>query len=86
MADGSEEPRLEACTPNSEVTDMFTTIVVGVDGLPGGRDALALAQRLADLAGGELVAVHVHPETPFPLRGLRSDIEAVPAASEVAAR
>ena len=61
----------------SEVTDMFTTIVVGVDGLPGGRDALALAQRIADLAGGDLVAVHVHPYEPFPLRGLRTDIEAI---------
>ena len=56
---------------------MFTTIVVGVDGLPGGRDALALAQRLADLAGGALVAVHVHPYEPFPIGGLRPDIEAL---------
>ena len=56
---------------------MFTTIVVGVDGLQGGRDALALAQRIGDLAGGELVAVHVHPYEPFPLRGLRTDIEAL---------
>jgi nucleotide-binding universal stress UspA family protein len=56
---------------------MFTTIVVGVDGLPGGRDALALAQRIGDLAGGELVAVHVYPYEPFPLRGLRTDIEAL---------
>jgi nucleotide-binding universal stress UspA family protein len=61
----------------SEVADMFATIIVGVDGLPGGRDALALAQRLADLAGGELVAVHVHPYEPFPLRGLRADVEAL---------
>ena len=36
---------------------MFKTIVVGVDGREGGRDALALAGRLALLAGGELVAV-----------------------------
>ena len=61
----------------SEVADMFTTIVVGVDGLQGGRDALALAQRMGDLAGGELVAVHVHPYEPFPLRGLRTDVEAL---------
>jgi nucleotide-binding universal stress UspA family protein len=61
----------------SEVTDMFTTIVVGVDGLPGGRDALALAQRIGDLAGGELVAVHVHPYEPLPMRGLRIDVEAL---------
>ena len=61
----------------SEVADMFTTIVVGVDGLQGGRDALGLAQRMSDLAGGELVAVHVHPYEPFPLCGLRTDIEAL---------
>src|SRR5689334_21162549 len=61
----------------SEVTDMFTTIVVGVDGLPGGRNALALAQRLGDLAGGELVAVHVYRYEPFPLSGLRTDSEAL---------
>ena len=36
---------------------MLKTIVVGVDGREGGRDALALAGRLALLAGGELVAV-----------------------------
>jgi nucleotide-binding universal stress UspA family protein len=56
---------------------MFTTIVVGVDGLPGGRDALALAQRIEAVAGGELVAVHVYPLEPFPLRGMRTDIEAL---------
>jgi nucleotide-binding universal stress UspA family protein len=56
---------------------MFSTMVVGVDGLRGGRDALALAQRIRDLAGGELIAVHVHPYEPFPLRGLRTDIEAL---------
>jgi nucleotide-binding universal stress UspA family protein len=37
---------------------MFDTIVVGVDGRDRGRDALALAGRLAGLAGGRLVAVH----------------------------
>src|SRR5690242_1497398 len=40
---------------------MFTTIVVGVDGREGGRDALALAGRLALLDGGELIAVRVLP-------------------------
>jgi nucleotide-binding universal stress UspA family protein len=54
---------------------VFTTIVVGVDGRPGGRDALELAQRLSDLDGGELVAVHVAPYEPIPLRGLRPDFE-----------
>src|ERR671932_660856 len=36
---------------------MFNTIVVGVDGREGGRDALTLAGRLALLNGGELIAV-----------------------------
>ena len=56
---------------------MFSTIIVGVDGLEGGRDALALARQIGDLAGGELVAVHVYPYEPFPLRGLRTDVEAL---------
>ena len=43
----------------------------------GGRDALALARRIGDLAGGELIAVDVHPYQPFPLRGPRTDIEAL---------
>ena len=71
MAGGRAMPRLEDMYSECEVTDMFTTIVAGVDGLPGGRDALALAQRLADLAGGAVVAVHVHPYEPLPFRGLR---------------
>jgi nucleotide-binding universal stress UspA family protein len=40
---------------------MFKTIVVGVDGREGGRDAISLASRLAMVAGGELVAVRVLP-------------------------
>jgi nucleotide-binding universal stress UspA family protein len=36
---------------------MFKTIVVGVDGREGGRDALSLASRLALAAGGQVVAV-----------------------------
>src|SRR3954466_10505622 len=40
---------------------MFKTIVVGVDGREGGRDAMGLAGRLALLAGGELVAVRALP-------------------------
>jgi nucleotide-binding universal stress UspA family protein len=40
---------------------MFKTIVVGVDGREGGRDALSLAARLALLDGGELVAVRALP-------------------------
>jgi nucleotide-binding universal stress UspA family protein len=56
---------------------MFTTIVVGVDGLQGGRDALLFAHRLGERAGGALVAVHVHPSHFFSLRGLRSGVEVV---------
>jgi nucleotide-binding universal stress UspA family protein len=56
---------------------MFSTIVVGVDGLQGGRDALLFAQSLCERAGGALVAVHIYPDEPFALRGLRLDIEAV---------
>jgi nucleotide-binding universal stress UspA family protein len=56
---------------------MFTTIVVGVDGLQGGRDALLFARSLCERAGGALVALHVYPYESFPLRGLRPDIEAV---------
>jgi nucleotide-binding universal stress UspA family protein len=40
---------------------MFETIVVGVDGREGGRDALSLAARLALISGGEIVAVRVLP-------------------------
>jgi nucleotide-binding universal stress UspA family protein len=56
---------------------MFRTIVVGIDGLQGGRNALALAGSIGDLTGAELVAVHVYPYEPFPLRGLRTDVEAL---------
>ena len=45
---------------------MAATIVVGVDGAPGSRDALALARTLQPLLGAELVAAAVDP------RGLRS--------------
>jgi hypothetical protein len=37
---------------------MYSTIVVGVDGHPGGRDAIALAQTLGS-AATDLVLVHV---------------------------
>jgi nucleotide-binding universal stress UspA family protein len=40
---------------------VLRTIVVGVDGRPGGRNALRLAAQLADAAGGELVVVGVFP-------------------------
>ena len=40
---------------------MFKTIVVGVDGREGGRDALALAASLQGVFGSDLVAVHAFP-------------------------
>ncbi|MGZ6642315.1 MAG: universal stress protein [Solirubrobacteraceae bacterium] len=66
---------------------MFDTIVVGVDGLEGGRDALRLACRLSE-PGGEAVAVHVMSSAPTPMRGLeargREEAEAL-LARELAA-
>jgi len=47
----------------------FGTVVVGVDGREGGRDALALAGRLAALAGGDVVAVRVIPYDYYVGRG-----------------
>jgi nucleotide-binding universal stress UspA family protein len=48
---------------------MFSTIIVGVDARPGGRDALALAARLAQRFGSRLVAVHAYPYDYFVSRG-----------------
>ena len=36
---------------------MFNTIIVGVDGRAGGRDALALADRLRAATGAALIAL-----------------------------
>jgi nucleotide-binding universal stress UspA family protein len=47
---------------------MFKTIIVGVDGREGGRDALHLAGALAGAGAGRLVAVGVSPHA-HPLRG-----------------
>ena len=44
-------------------------IIVGVDGLDGGRDAIALASRLAPLTGGRLVLVYAYPVQPPPWKG-----------------
>jgi nucleotide-binding universal stress UspA family protein len=51
---------------------MFTTILVGVDGRQGGRDALTLAHRLSELGGGELLAVHVYPYQPLGMVPMRT--------------
>ncbi|MEA2286896.1 MAG: hypothetical protein QOJ21_2939 [Solirubrobacteraceae bacterium] len=47
---------------------MFKTIVVGVDGRQGGRDALHLARAFARIGDGRIVAVRVFPYA-VPLRG-----------------
>jgi nucleotide-binding universal stress UspA family protein len=56
---------------------MFTTIVVGVDGRQGGRDALVLADRLRAAGTDELVAVQAYPYEYFVSRGSNADFEAV---------
>lgn len=43
---------------------MFSTVVVGVDGRRGGREALVLGRRLGGAGRGAVVAVHVYPRTP----------------------
>ena len=42
---------------------MFKNVIVGVDGRPGGRDAIALASQLTD-PDATITLVHVHPGTP----------------------
>ena len=56
---------------------MFATIIAGVDAREGGRDALALASRLAQIFSSELVAVHAYPYDYYVSRGAPADFEAV---------
>ena len=56
---------------------MFNKIIVGVDGRQGGRDALALAARLASFFDGELVAVHAYPYDFFTVRGTTPEFETI---------
>ncbi|HEY7622643.1 MAG TPA: universal stress protein [Solirubrobacteraceae bacterium] len=56
---------------------MFNRIVVGIDARQGGRDALALAERLARAFNGELIAVHAYPYDYYVSRGASADFEAV---------
>jgi nucleotide-binding universal stress UspA family protein len=56
---------------------MFSTIVVGVDAREGGRDALALAARLARTFGADLVAVHAYPYEYYVSRGGNVEFEAM---------
>ena len=55
---------------------MFHTIIVGVDARDGGRDALALAERMARAFGGQLVAVHAYPDDYFISRSLDAEVDA----------
>lgn len=48
---------------------MFKNILVGVDGSPNGRDAIALASRLA-AEGSSITLVHVHPGELHPLHAV----------------
>jgi len=56
---------------------MFETIVVGVDGREGGRDALALAGLLQRTVGSKVVAVHAYPHEFFVSGGRNGDPEAL---------
>src|SRR5215207_2906843 len=57
-----------AASPHKGGTTMFNTIVVGVDGREGGRDALALAGFLQPKFGSDLIAVFAYHHDPFPSR------------------
>jgi nucleotide-binding universal stress UspA family protein len=49
---------------------MFQNVIVGVDGRPNGRDAIALAMRLlAD--GGKLTLANIHGGAPAPVRAYK---------------
>jgi len=48
---------------------MFKNVLVGVDGTPNGRDAIALASRLVDTAG-KLTLANVHPGELHPLHAV----------------
>jgi nucleotide-binding universal stress UspA family protein len=47
---------------------VFSTIVVGVDGREGGRDAISLAAALRAPAGAHVVLAHAYPYEPMPSR------------------
>ena len=53
---------------------MFSNVIVGIDGGPGGRDALALARHLAGHA--EITLAHVYVESPIATRAESSELEA----------
>jgi nucleotide-binding universal stress UspA family protein len=55
---------------------MFKTIIVGIDGREGGRDALALAARLGQSFGSDLVGVQACPYDYFIGRAADGEFEA----------
>ena len=56
---------------------MFQTIIVGIDGREGGRDALALAASLQRGLGSDLVAAHAFPYDHHLGRASDGDLETV---------
>src|SRR5271157_4403798 len=52
---------------------MFKNALVGVDGRPSGRDAIALASRLSE---GRLTLAHVQPGNVHPLRAISPGLAA----------
>jgi nucleotide-binding universal stress UspA family protein len=56
---------------------LFETIVVGVDGGEGGRDALALAARMRRTFGSRLIAVLAYPHDSFISRASSPPYEAI---------
>src|SRR5208282_2193852 len=58
---------------SKEMRQMFENVLVGVDGSPNGRDAIALASRLTD-TGGRLTLVNVHGGKLHPLHAVSSRV------------
>lgn len=54
---------------------MFKNVLIGVDGSPNSRDAIALAGRLVD-ADGKLTLAHVHPGELHPLHAVSPGVVA----------
>lgn len=65
--------------PGTSKPIAFRKIIVGVDGGPGGRDAIALARQLID-DGGQLTLAHVHDGEEVPARGSNLSYDAVQLA------
>ena len=63
---------------------VFNTIVVGVDGRRGGRDALRLAGQLAEAGGGDLVAARVFPHHHGPALARSPAVEEARESTQVA--